>query len=107
MSGHTPFSELRQADSSYDRPDRRARRAAMAQAMRDAVSLAELRESRGLTQEQIAQILHVSQANISRVEREQDIYLSTLLGYVDALGGRLRLVAEFPDQALDIVIVPA
>jgi DNA-binding XRE family transcriptional regulator len=69
----------------------------------DAVELTRLREARGMTQRQIAETLDVSQANISRIEHEEDLYLSTLSGYVAALGGRLELRAVFPDQTVEIV----
>jgi len=37
---------------------------------------------------------------VSRVEHERDIYLSTLRGYIEALGGYLEIVAGIPDQEL-------
>lgn len=104
MSGHTPFRELHHADPGHDSPPRRARRAAMKQAMRDAVTLAELRGQRGVTQEDLAEQLRMTQANVSRIEHESDVYLSTLEGYVRALGGQLRLVAAFPEQELTIAL---
>jgi hypothetical protein len=45
-------------------------------------------------------VWNTSQTNVSRVEHERDIYLSTLRGYIEALGGHLELVAVFPDQEL-------
>ena len=70
------------------------------QAMREAVALAALRESRAVTQEQLAEALDVSQPNISRIEHQDDLFLSTLRSYVEALGGRLELRAVFPDETL-------
>ncbi|HEX5165267.1 MAG TPA: hypothetical protein VFV93_07725 [Thermomicrobiales bacterium] len=58
-----------------------------------------------MTHREVAETLEVSQANISRIEHEDDLYLSTLSGYVAALGGRLELRAVFPDQTVEIVPV--
>lgn len=46
--------------------------------------------------------VEVTQANLSRIEHQDDLYLSTLRGYVEALGGRLELRAVFPDQTVDL-----
>ena len=55
-----------------------------------------------MTQVQVAQTLGSSQANISKIERRDDLYLSTLSEYVEALGGRLELRAVFPDEVIMI-----
>src|SRR5215472_2411125 len=72
------------------------------QALRAVLALTELREARGVTQTQLAEAWEVSQANVSRVEHEQDLYLSTLSAYVSALGGTLELTAVFPDQTVQL-----
>lgn len=69
-------------------------------AILDALALAEAREQRDVRQKDIAKILGVSQANVSRIEREEDVYLSTLRKYVEALGGRLEVSAVFPDKTV-------
>jgi transcriptional regulator with XRE-family HTH domain len=74
--------------------------------MEAAVALADLRESKGTTQVELANRLGVHQGNVSRLERRDDLYLSTLREYVKALGGELRLVVEFPDGE-EVVIEPA
>ncbi|MGH9323359.1 MAG: helix-turn-helix domain-containing protein [Vicinamibacteria bacterium] len=61
-------------------------------------SLQELRQAHKLTQKRIAQVLGIGQDSVSRLEQRSDLLISTLRGYVEALGGRLSLVAEFPDQ---------
>lgn len=66
-------------------------------AMDDVLRLIDLRKQRGTTQTQLADLLDVSQASISRVEHQDDLYLSTLRGYVEALGGELEVTAKFPD----------
>jgi len=45
----------------------------------------------------LADALGVSQANISRIEHQDDVYLSTLRAYIEALGGELEITARFPD----------
>jgi hypothetical protein len=59
--------------------------------------LAELRRARHLSQVQIAQALDMGQGDVSRLERQTDMYLSTLARFVAASGGRLRIVAEYED----------
>ncbi len=72
-------------------------------AIHDALALARLRESRNLTQQQLARTLNVSQANVSRIEHEEDLYISTLRSYVRALGGRLEVNAVFPEETVELI----
>jgi transcriptional regulator with XRE-family HTH domain len=74
--------------------------------MEDVLALAELRQACGTTQREVAESLNVSQANVSRIEHEEDLYLSTLRGYVAALGGELELRAVFPDRTVTLVAGP-
>jgi transcriptional regulator with XRE-family HTH domain len=62
------------------------------------LTLQDLRKARALTQERMAALLGIKQENVSRLEKRSDLLLSTLSSYVAAMGGRLRLVAEFPDR---------
>ena len=75
------------------------------QALEDALTLAEVRSRQNITQQEMAQTLGVTQANISRIEHEEDLYLSTLRGYVAALGGELEVNAVFPDGKVTLVPV--
>ncbi len=61
------------------------------------IALNELRERRGITQEQVAARLETSRPNVSRIEHEDDVRMTTLRRYVTALGGELELVVRFPD----------
>lgn len=61
-------------------------------------SLQELRQAHKLTQRRMAQALGIGQDSVSRLEQRSDLLISTLRGYVEALGGRLSLIAEFPNQ---------
>lgn len=83
-------------------PERAHRVTEHKRAILDALALAEAREQRNVTQKDIAEILGVTQANVSRIEREDDVYLSTLRKYVEALGGRLELTAIFPDKTVSL-----
>ncbi len=95
MSGHKPFSNLTK-EIERD-PVRMKRVRDMTRAMLDIQRLSELRAQPNLTQQDVADSLNVSQANISRIEHEDDLYLSTLRAYIEALGGELELSARFPD----------
>ena len=62
------------------------------------VALQHLRKARKLTQERMAELLGVGQDSVSRIENRSDLLLSTLRSYVEAMGGSLKLVVEFPDS---------
>ena len=57
-----------------------------------------LRELRKLTQVRMAKQLGITQDSVSRLEKRSDLLLSTLRKTVEAMGGNLSLVAEFPDR---------
>lgn len=84
-------------------PERRAHIEQYRRAIRDTLALAELREARQMTQRQVADSLGVSQANVSRIEHEDDVYLSTLSNYVEALGGHLEVIAVFPEETVALL----
>ena len=67
------------------------------------MSLRDLRQAHQLTQERVAESLGIGQEGVSRLEKRTDLLLSTLRGYVEAMGGRLRLIADFPDRPPVIV----
>ena len=104
MSGHRKFRDLvKHIDAD---PLRRAAVEAEKRAIEDALALGklrELREQRGVTQTSVAGALGTSQANVWRIEHEEDTYLSTLSGYVAALGGRLEINAVFPDETIQLI----
>lgn len=62
------------------------------------MSLRDLRKALRRTQSRVAIDLGINQENVSRIERRTDLLISTLSGYVEAMGGKLHLVAEFPDR---------
>ena len=67
-----------------------------AQLIAEEMSLRELRRAHKLTQERVAETLGIGQDQVSRLEQRSDLLLSTLRSYVEAMGGRLKIVAEFP-----------
>jgi transcriptional regulator with XRE-family HTH domain len=62
------------------------------------MTLRELRKARELSQETLAEILDWRQGDLSKFERRADAYLSTIRRYVEAMGGRLDLIASFPNM---------
>ena len=83
-------------------PEARARSAAKAQALLADMPLDELRQARGLSQKMLADILHVQQPAIAKLEKRTDIYISTLRSHIEAMGGQLDVIARFPDGAVRI-----
>jgi transcriptional regulator with XRE-family HTH domain len=61
-------------------------------------SLRDLRRALGRTQTKIASTLKVGQDTVARYEQRSDMLLSTLRRYVEAAGGALSLVADFPNR---------
>ena len=69
-----------------------------AELIAEEMTLRELRKARQLTQVSVARELGVSQDAVSRLEQRSDLLLSTLRKTVEAMGGRLSLIARFPDR---------
>lgn len=70
-----------------------------AEIIAEEMSLRDLRKARQLTQACIAKKLGITQDSVSRLERRSDLLLWTLRKTVEAMGGDVRIVAEFPDRA--------
>lgn len=100
MSGRKPFKNL--SDKLRSTPEGRAAVEREGAILRDMLALHKLREARGVTQVELAKAWDTSQTNVSRVEHERDVYLSTLRTYIAALGGHLELLAVFPDQTIKL-----
>ena len=77
----------------YARVEARAK-----QLIAEEMTLRDLRKARALTQAKLAKTLGIGQEHVSRLEQKSDMLLSTLASYVRAMGGDLRLLAEFPDR---------
>lgn len=67
------------------------------------MTLKELRKAYHLTQVEIGKNLGVGQDTICKLEKRTDLLLSTLANYVQALGGNLKLVAEFPENKTIVI----
>ncbi|HEY1935194.1 MAG TPA: helix-turn-helix domain-containing protein [Acetobacteraceae bacterium] len=96
MSKGIPLAEMVARQSAEDQASIRARAEEL---IAEEMSLRDLRKAMGRTQVALAKKLHVKQETISRAEQRTDMLLSTLDHYLQGLGGRLRLVAEFDGRA--------
>jgi DNA-binding XRE family transcriptional regulator len=92
------FHELVQAM----RPERQQKIANRVRQSLASMPLDEVRKARQMTQAKLAETLGVNQGEISKIEHRTDIYISTLAGYVEALGGKLEIRAVFPDREMRI-----
>ncbi|HKI65992.1 MAG TPA: XRE family transcriptional regulator [Solirubrobacterales bacterium] len=98
-----PFSEL--SKEVRKRPGAAAEIDARKRAIVSAVRLAELRKQIGKTQTELAQVLEMTQANVSRIEHTENLYLRTLADYVGALGGHIEVNAVFDDDVVPLGLV--
>jgi DNA-binding XRE family transcriptional regulator len=89
---------LDQKMKSIGRARRKKVEARAAGLIAEEMTLQELRQARKLTQVRMAKVLGISQDGVSRLEKRSDLLLSTLRKSVEAMGGNLSLVAEFPDR---------
>ena len=87
------FSEL----SARMSPAARAESDVQAAGILAELPLRELRQARELTQKQVAALLDVEQAAVSKMERQTDMYISTLRRAIMAMGGDLQIIAHFPE----------
>ncbi|HJU09503.1 MAG TPA: helix-turn-helix transcriptional regulator [Candidatus Binataceae bacterium] len=69
-----------------------------AELLAEEMTMRELRRARKLTQARMAKALGINQDSVSRLEKRSDLLLSTLRKTVEAMGGSLSLIAEFPDR---------
>lgn len=92
------FADLRAKMS----PEAQARVEAKAQELLAEMPLNELRQARGLSQKMLAELLHVQQPSIAKIEKRTDMYISTLRSHIEAMGGQLEVIARFPDGSVKI-----
>lgn len=104
MPKTTKFSELVERSRKRDPATWDANVAEYRRAAEDAIALGKLRESRKVTQVDLAAELGITQGNVSRMESRSEIYLSTLRSYIEALGGHLEITAVFDDEHLPVAI---
>ncbi len=87
------FRDLRKAMS----PEAQARSHAKAMELMADLPLAELRQARHFSQEQLASELDVKQPAVAKIEKKADMYISTLRRFIEAMGGELEIRAHFPE----------
>lgn len=96
MAGHTKFSKLRgELDAT---PGAKAKLAGAREQTLEEIRLYELRHGEAVSQVELAGRLEVTQGAVSKFEHADDVRVSTLREYVEALGARLELVAVFDDE---------
>ena len=83
-------------------PASRARARALADTMRVEMKLRDLREQLNMSQEELAELLDIRQASVSKMERRAAMSVTTLRRYIEALGGTLVLKAKFPNREVGI-----
>lgn len=93
----TKFSDLR--DQVVAKPGATERLAALRVETLEEIRLYELRHGEAISQVELAGRLDVTQGAISKLEHSEDVRVSTLRQYLEALGARLELVAVFDDDA--------
>lgn len=69
---------------------------------RRVTTLAALRKARGLTQAQLTDDLGMTQGEVSRLERRENLHLATLARFIEATGGRLRITAVYDDDEVEV-----
>jgi predicted transcriptional regulator len=92
MSRHHPYHILRNKMT----PQQLADADLAAKEMMAEMLLAEIRKSVGLTQEELAETLGITQPSLSKLENQDDMQVSTLRRLIEALGGRLEIIAHMP-----------
>ncbi len=98
MSGRRPFKEL----TGDFTPERRRRIDEIKRELLAEMPLRELRRARALTQRELAETLKVNQPAVSKLEQRADVYVSSLRSYIEAVGGKLKIIAEFPEGEVAI-----
>ena len=83
-------------------PESKNLSAEISQKLGEEIRLTELRNALGINQEELGELLNKKQAAISRLERRSDMHISTLREFIKALGGKLEIIATFPDASYHI-----
>jgi predicted XRE-type DNA-binding protein len=101
----TTLEERRHADPGIDDPARRIAARNTRNAREIGYRLAQMRKQRGLTQAEVARAMGVSQARVSRIEHGdvERMQVESIAAYVTAIGGHLRLVADFDEATTTFI----
>ena len=90
-----PFAEILATFT----PEQRARIEARGRELiQEALTVQELRKAQSLMRKALARKLGVKQESVSNLEARSDLLISTLRGYVEAMGGKLELIVSFPGR---------
>jgi len=98
MAGRHPFAHLRQRMT----PEAEAKVEAEAERLEAEMNLAEIRRAMKLSQQDIGQMLQLTQGSVAKLERRADMYVGTLRRFIEAMGGELEIVARFNDHVVRI-----
>ena len=98
MSGRHSFKKLTKDFA----PKRRNRIDVIKRELVAEMPLHELRRAFALTQKDMAHALSVNQPAVSKLEQRTDVYISSLRSYIEAVGGKLKITAEFPEGEIAI-----
>ncbi len=98
MAGHRKFSTLREKM----KPAQRERAYARVSELQAEMLLSELRQHSGMTQQELAAALGITQPGLSKMEKQTDMQITTLDRIIQALGGQLEIVAHMPTK--DVVL---
>ena len=83
-------------------PERLARIEEDTQAMLQEMALADLRKARRMSQAELARNMGIKQPSVADMEKRTDMYISTLRSLIEGMGGKLEIVASFPDAEVRI-----
>src|ERR1700733_13950360 len=106
MSSYTKWDRAAYVERAGSLEAAEQRRKAL-MARQSGYRLAEERKHHGLTQAQLAEALGVSPGRVSQVERGEVATVDVIARYIEALGGRLDLIASFGDHTLTIATTEA
>ena len=101
MSSYTKWDRAAYIERAGGEEEAERRRKAL-MARQSGYRLAEERKRRGLTQAQLAQAMGVTPGRVSQIERGELATIDAVARYVEALGGRLDLIASFGDHTLTV-----
>jgi ribosome-binding protein aMBF1 (putative translation factor) len=106
MSGYTKWDRAAYIER-VGGPEKAERRRKQLMAHQTGHRLAEERKRQGLTQAQLAEAMGVTPGRVSQVERGELATIEAVARYVEALGGRLDLIASFGDHTLTVTTTEA
>ncbi len=96
MAGHTRWSKIREKMT----PEQRGRIAERVKDLKIGMLIAELREENGMTQQQVADRLGISQPGVSQMEAGEEIQLSTLRKFIGTMGG--EVILHMPNRDINL-----